>query len=298
MKKSSFSEETKLELSDSMPKNQCCRKSLFYGLLCVSRITDREDVVFETESLVVIELVKKLGFELFGMKDEIEIVVVNRKRKYRLPITRKKVKEAILNIRLSEEKIEDLLETPKYHCISAFARGVFLCSGTITNPKNSYHIEFSFLDEKLLDKFEILLQDNAIYPKKIMRKRGPSLYCKESAAIEDFIALIGANKAMFEIMNSKIEREIRNNSNRVANCEANNIAKSVSASGKHIEAIEKLIDMDRLSSLPEELKETAELRIKYKDLSLADLGAMMSPPISKSGINHRLNKIIEISNKM
>lgn len=298
MKTSSFSEETKIELMDPLPKAQCCRKALAYGIFCNSLVDDPEKIIFETDSVALFEVAKKLATEIFGGFGEIETVIINRKKKYRTAITKKRPKETILKFRLSDDEISEAVDFKCPHCAAAFAKGVFLSSGSITNPNNSYHLELAFSSIEMLEKAASLLFENGINMRTVQRKDHVSLYCKESSVIEDFIAFIGAKRSMFEIMNSKIIREIRNNENRIANCEANNIAKAVSASGRHIDAIEKLRSMDRLSVLPSELRETAELRVKYKSLSLSELGAMMNPPISKSGINHRLNKIIEIAEKI
>lgn len=297
MKKMSFSEETKIELLDTLPKSPCCRKALTYGIFCGSDISDRDNITFEADSNFPVDFASKLAAEVFGGVDDLHEIVINRKKKYRMSIAKKRAKKMLLELHLSDEEISDILEFKCPNCAASFIRGVFLASGSITNPNNAFHLELSFSSLDILEKTASLLFENGINMRTVQRKDHVSLYCKESSVIEDFIAFIGANRAMFEIMNSKIIREIRNNENRIANCEANNIAKAVSASGKHIAAIEKLRSMDRLSVLPSELRETAELRMKYKDMSLAELGAMMNPPISKSGLNHRLNKIMEIANK-
>ena len=297
MKKTSFSEETKSELFEPLPKAPCCRKSLAYGIFSGSNINDRDNIEFETDSHSLVEIASKLATEVFGGVVGLHEVVLNRKKKYRMSITKKRARKTLLELHLSDDEISSVLEFKCAHCASSFIRGVFLASGTITNPNNAFHLELSFTSLDILEKTASLLFENGINMRTVQRKDRVSLYCKEGSVLEDFMAFVGANRAMFEIMNSKIIREIRNNENRIANCEANNIAKAVSASGKHVDAIEKLRSMDRLSVLPAELRETAELRIKYKSLSLAELGAMMNPPISKSGVNHRLNKIIEIADK-
>lgn len=298
MKKTSFSERTKEELAEQLPKNSCCRKALVYGLLCNCDASDPERAVFETDSKMLFELVSGLAFELLGGAGETDTVLVGRKKKYRMTLTRPKTLKIISELYFSDDEISDILDFKCQSCASAFMRGVFLSAGSVTDPGSSYHLELSFFSLDMLEKTASLLFESGINMRTVQRKDRVSLYCKESAVIEDFITFIGAKRAVFEIMNSKIIREIRNNENRIANCETNNIAKAVSASGKHIEAIEKLRSADRLFALPEELRQTAELRIRYKSLSLSELGAMMNPPISKSGVNHRLGKIMEIAEKV
>ena len=116
--------------------------------------------------------------------------------------------------------------------------------------------------------------------------------------LEDFFALIGINNAAFALMNAQIEGELRNNANRIFNCDTNNIDKSVRESHRQIVAITRLEEANLLSSLPEELEKTARLRLLHKDLSLAQLAAVSVPAISKPGLSHRLNKIIEIADRL
>ena len=114
--------------------------------------------------------------------------------------------------------------------------------------------------------------------------------------IEDILSVIGANQAYFILVNGKIEREIRNNENRATNCETRNIAASVDAAQKQITAIEKLKSEDKFDSLPQSLKETAEMRILYPSLPLSELAGKFAPPLTKSGLNNRLKKILELAN--
>ena len=130
------------------------------------------------------------------------------------------------------------------------------------------------------------------------RRRERVVYFRNSTAIEDFFATIAATSATFDIINSKIHRDMRNDANRIANCEMNNINRAVDAARKHIDTIERLIEANKLSFLPPELEKTALFRIENKELSLSQLAAASSPPISKSGLNHRLKKIMEIAEQL
>ena len=178
-------------------------------------------------------------------------------------------------------------------CASAYFKGVFLSCGTISDPRKQYLLEFSpkRSTEKIFDAFAEL----SFSPKLITRKDNKVISFKKASQIEDLCGFIGLTDAMFEMTNTQIEREFLNNANRAVNCETNNIGKSVTASGKQIEAIEALINHNLLSSLPDELEYTARLRIQNDGLSLSQLSKLFTPPISKSGLSHRLAKIIEIS---
>lgn len=182
-------------------------------------------------------------------------------------------------------------------CRSCFLRGIFITFGSVTNPVSGYHLELSFKNADQRDiVFEYLLgifADAEILLKLTERKLKYIIYYKNSAAIEDFLAYIGANKAAFDIMNSKILKDLRNSTNRIVNCETANIDKSVAASRKQVEIIRELKAVGEFSKLVPELQHTGELRLEYEEASLTELGLKMEPPISKSGVNHRLRKITE-----
>lgn len=182
-------------------------------------------------------------------------------------------------------------------CGNCFLRGLFIARGSVTNPESGYHLELSFKNEKQCDAVYLYLfdalGDRGLLPKKTERKSMYILYYKDSEAIEDFLAYIGANKAAFDIMNNKILKDIRNNTNKVVNCETANINRAVAASRKHIKAITELMAAGEFSKLLPELQRTGELRLEFEEVSLVELGLKMEPPISKSGVNHRLNKILE-----
>ncbi len=194
--------------------------------------------------------------------------------------------------------IENLPKIKCSSCTAHFLRGVFITHGSVTNPQKGYHVDISFVDEKARDYIFDLLEETGLAPKKSYRRQKGNyiVYFRESSGVEDFLALIGANKAAFDLMNSKILKEIRNNVNRAANCDSANIGKSISASKKCCEIIRELDEKGMLCQLSPELVETAKLRIENEHLSIAELGLICNPPVSKSGMNHRLTKIIEQGN--
>lgn len=178
-------------------------------------------------------------------------------------------------------------------CKAAFWRGVFIACGRACDPQKQYGLEFS-LGERA-EMFHGLLSQIG-FEGRIADRRGERVvYFKSADAIEDFFAFAGMNNAVFSVINAKINRELRNTANRIANCETNNIGKSVNASQKHINAIRDLNRANLLSSLPEELERTARLRLEHTDLSLSQLANVAVPAITKSGLSHRLNKILEIA---
>lgn len=181
-----------------------------------------------------------------------------------------------------------------FKCVSCFAhflKGLFISFGNVTDPEKSYHLELSFKSELERDNVFGILSDNEVLMKKGKRKNRFLLYIKDSAQIEDFFAIIGANRLAFDLINSKIVREVRGDANRQMNCDMANIKKTLTAAGKHIEIIGDLIDSGAFIRLPSDLRETAKLRYENTQASMADLGLLHNPPISKSGVKHRLDKI-------
>ena len=154
-------------------------------------------------------------------------------------------------------------------------------------------MEFSLKDEDTADAVFEVLTDAGFTPSRTLRKNRSILYFKNSVVIEDLLGMMGASFGAFEIMNAKIIKELREDTNRQVNCDSANITKSVGAAEKHIRIINELIESDRFKVLPEELQTTAELRIKYPGDSLAELGQKFLSPISKSGVKHRLDKIVD-----
>lgn len=183
-------------------------------------------------------------------------------------------------------------------CVFAFLRGLFLSVGTMTDPETEYRMEFPMPSCESADEIAELLAQVGTAPKRAVRRGKHILYYKESGAIEDLLGLMGAKKAAFDLMNIKIKREIRNNVNRQTNCDAANIKKTVSASGGQIEAIEYLKDQGHLESLPDELCTTALLRLEHPNISLAALAALHDEAISRSGVNHRLSRIVELASEI
>ncbi len=180
-------------------------------------------------------------------------------------------------------------------CLSHFIAQLFLLHGSVTDPAKRNHLEFAFETEAECSVLGELLATLGIEGRHTVRKKQHIYYLKDGEAIADFLAYIGANNAAFDFMNSRIEREFRNNVNRQVNCDTANIGKSLRAAQQQADVIRSLIDAGLLQKLPAELKETAELRVNYQQMSLKELGEMHVPPIGKSGVNHRLAKIMELA---
>jgi DNA-binding protein WhiA len=180
----------------------------------------------------------------------------------------------------------------------AFIRGVFLGSGSISDPEKSYHMEFVTHHEAFSEGFKELLNAYGLNAKVIVRKNHYVVYLKEGDQIVDVLNIIGAHKTLFEFENTRVVKYMRNSVNRVVNCETANLNKTVNAAFRQTEAIEVIRDRMGLEALPDNLRAIAELRLDQPELSLTELGQQFSPPLGKSGINHRLKKLEKIAEKL
>lgn len=203
------------------------------------------------------------------------------------------------------EYVENGIEIKKDNCtidvkkeeqfFKAIVRGVFLGSGSLNNPNNKYHLEILFSTKANAEYISKVLNEFYIQSKILVRKRSFSIYIKEAEEISKFLALIGANKSVLNFEEIRVERDTRNNINRLVNCETANLNKTINASVTQVNAIRYLKEHKKFDELPESLKQIAEVRLKNPDASLVELGQMLENPIGKSGVNHRLKKICEIA---
>jgi len=179
----------------------------------------------------------------------------------------------------------------------AFVRECFLYGGIISNPGKTYHVEFTILEENANKLLEILSWFG-LNPKKIARKGQSVVYLKEAESIADILNIIGAHKSLLMLENMRVEKYVRNAINRKVNFETANINKTVDAALSQIDAIKFIAQEVGLSYLTKPLKDVAELRLGNETLSLAEIGQLLTPPIGKSGVNHRLRKICKIAEKL
>ncbi len=182
-------------------------------------------------------------------------------------------------------------------CRVVMIRLLFVARGSVTDPSKAYHLDFSFRSPRMCDVTEELLRASGFDFRRTARRDLAVLYIKSSAKIEDFLALTGANTAAFDLMNEKIVRDFKNSTNRQTNCDSANLEKQVQAAKKYKDAVSYLMETGRADALPEELRATAKLRYENEAVSLRELGALHDPPVSKSGLRHRLDRILEIAEK-
>lgn len=183
-------------------------------------------------------------------------------------------------------------------CRASFVRGAFLGGGSVSNPEKNYHLEFDARDKSEAEFLRDTLKTDGFASKVTYRKGRYVVYVKECETIADILGYIGAGKSALEMFTIQIEKEMRNSVNRRVNCENANADKAARASGRHLVAIRKIAAAKKFDKLPDVLREIAELRMEYPEDSLKELGEKTNPPIGKSGVNHRLNRILELADNL
>ena len=183
-------------------------------------------------------------------------------------------------------------------CQRAFLRGAYLSVGSMSDPTKGYHLEFACADAAKAKQLQEVLEGFDIESKSILRKKYHVVYLKEGAGIVDLLNVCEAPVSLMNLENTRILKEMRNSVNRRVNCETANIAKTVNAAARQVEDIEYIRDHYGFQNLSTGLREMAEIRLENPDVPLKELGECFSPPIGKSGVNHRLRKLSELAKKL
>ena len=286
----SFSTEQKAEIMSQALKSACCRRALLQGVLFARGELCDDKITVSVDSDRTAEYISRLIFENYSKTAEISTAAGRRRI---VSFYARSAETYLCSLDSAESPFIQKCAT----CSGAFLRGIFIASGRMSDPIKQYLLEFSLRGgalSRVFDFFEIL----GLNPKISNKKSEAVIYFKNSATLEDFFTLAGMNQLTFVLMNAKIQRELRNSANRIANCETNNIKKAVNASQSQLAIIRELDEKGLMSQLPEELEKTARLRMEHDDLSLSQLSALMTPRVSKPGLSHRLKKITEIATSL
>ncbi len=293
----SFSSQVKGELLKIEYEKGCCEKALLYGLCIFSKSFSAFSISMQTENQKVAELFKKLIKKYCNVKCDIRRSPKGRSSS--VIIEDKSSCAKILGAFGHNEAGSIKINHTNFDCDlcrNAFLAGAFLACGTISDPKKDYHLEFTVPYLNLSKSLVTLLEELELSPGLSNRKGYNIVYFKGSQAIEACLYIMGAPYSMFEMMNVEIVKDFRNKANRTANCEAANIERTVRASFNHIEAIDKIEKTKGLDFLDKNLRDVAVIRKNNPEASLSELAAICS--LSRSGVNHRLNKILEISKNL
>lgn len=305
----SFSSDTKKELCREISSSRCCCAAELSALLKLNGGLElsgkgRMVLVITTENPGLARKAFKLFKKLFEFP--VSVVIESRRRL-------KSSKVYLVRAELDQQHIEDLKQlgimdeecnlvfgidpgVVKNNCCKrAFLRGLFLARGSVSKPESAYHLEILFPGEEMARAAQKLARGKGVRFHRTERKNAVVLYLKESEQIVDFLRLIGANSALLEFENVRIYKSMKNQVNRMVNCETANLEKTLEASFRQVENIRHLVDRVGVKGLPPALQELAVLRLDYPDMSLKELGEMMNPPLTKSGVAYRMRKLEKLA---
>ena len=292
----SFSSDTKAELCESRPEKRCLAVATCYGVLLYCNTFRSSEIRIITACEPFAEQLPRLFKKAFSVSfDLLPPEGARGKRSFCVydaaKITR--ILEAFGlegDGSLAHHVNLSILEEPG--CPEAFVRGAFLAGGSVTDPEKRFHLELATSHRSVSRELRSILLEMDLEPKEADRGAHSLLYFKKADQISDFLARIGAHIAAMNILTAKVDKEMRNTVTRQINCDSANADKTVSAAIRQNEAIRRLIKREGLDALPDPLKDAALLRLANPEASLADLAMLSSPPVTKSCLSHRLNKII------
>lgn len=290
----SFAADLKLELT-KIKQDKCCDLAELYGLLNFSKRQKNNNIIFSTSHKCVVDRFAKLMLNCFNVNPNITLGGGKNNRYYNASVNSVNVKYSIEK-KNKQTDIELLLK--RECCTSAYFRGVFLSCGSMSNPNKDYHLEFVTLNMEHAEALCEQLRKQNVLPKISVRKNSVAVYFKNSDSIEEIITIMGASQYTLELIGIKVYKSMRNKYNRINNCETANLTKTVNASVDQINAIKYLERVGKFSILPTEVYNVALLRKNNPEASLNELCGMCEDSISRSGMNHRLQKLVKIANNL
>ena len=295
----SFSSDVKQELCRAPLNRKCCAQAEAYGVLLYCNTFSSGEIRIITESDALAKrlpsLFKKafqITFDRLPDGEGKHIFLITDPEKLAVVQQTYGGEERALALHINFGVLEESC------CRIAFLRGAFLAGGSVTDPQKGYHLELSTSHQSVSREMLALMRELDLEPKDAPRKGNAVIYFKQSDRIEDFLTSIGAPISAMEVMNAKLEKDLRGSVNRRVNCDAANLDKAVEAAMVQIEAIHKLEESGVLATLPEKLQEVATLRREHPADTLIQLAQRCDPPITKSALNHRLRKLIDMSKQM
>ncbi len=293
----SFSTDVKEELLNSIPHDRHCRVSELAAILAFAGKREGGSIRVRptTETQTAIRKCFTLLNKTFNINTDV----------FKKDIDKNKTYIDFDSSTPGMDKVLDSIahEAPLYLltndcCKRAYLRGAFISAGFINDPLKAYHLEFVCMDKAMGEMLKELLYDFDIETKMVARKKYYVVYVKDADTIQDILNVIDAHKALMELVNARIVKDVRNSINRQNNCLVANSEKAVKAGSRQLDDIILIRDTEGLEVLPKNLREIAELRLEYPGDSLAELGGLLDPPVGKSGINHRLRKISEYAERI
>ena len=295
----SFSAQVKEELCRTPLSRRCCARAEAYGILLFCHSFTAAEIKIVTSAPVFAKRLPALFRKAFKVDfDRTPEPAETGKRIFLImdPGKLAAIREAYgSDPAVSLANHINLAVLEEDHDRAAFLRGAFLAGGSVNDPTKSYHLELVTSHYSVSRELAALLPEAGFEPKQTTRKSNYVTYFKPSETIADFLTAVGAPLAALEVMNAKLEKHLRGSVNRRVNCDSANLDKAVDAALLQVEAIQRYSAIHGLDALPDKLRETARLRAENPELTLAQLAALCDPPVTKSCLNHRLRKLMELA---
>jgi len=300
----SFSNDVRNELARIIPEKTCCQKAELSALLMLRADLEQNQngelcLTTAVENATPARKIYRLLKEAYGLSSAVRVEEKKRFKKSRLymvetPIDKPDGEALLQDLGLTGKSSKRQVNWPlisKNCCKRAYLRGIFTSRGFINRPEGNYHLELVLNDSRLVNDVQKIMQKLDVQARVSERKNSLLLYIKESEKIVDFLRIVEASKALLDFENVRIVKSMRNQVNRQVNCETANLAKTVDASVRQVEMIEKLLGKIGVKGLPANLRELAILRIDHPDSTFKEMGIMLDPPITKSGVAYRMKKL-------
>lgn len=302
----SYAETVRRTLWETPIKSACCRRAFLYGLLLRAEPDDGNNgltlslPVARAETDSVCTQVSTLLRRQLGCPAVVSVETHGAHRYSRFSFSSRQAAAILDTLRLTDTDgdaisgdmvAEEAIGFECPACASHFLRGAFLCSGSVSDPNRAHHLEFRLPDDGRARCLTDTCVACGVEPGVTHRSGLCGIFFKRMDAICDMLTQVGCVQQVFEILNKQLLDEKRAEQARATNWEAANISRTVRAGQQQLEAIRRLTESHRLECLPPELRETARLRLAYPEVSLAELAALHDPPLTKSGLNHRLRRI-------
>ncbi len=294
----SFCSNVKAELCRLSLHKTCCAVAEAYGVLLFCNTCSPESIRIVTESRDFAQRLPRLFKKAFDVEFDQQpdgergkmIFVIEDPHKIEtiygaFGLDSKTTVSLHVNLPVLEEEC----------CKISFLRGAFMAGGSVTDPEKRYHLELATSHQRVSREVYSLLMELGFFPKDVTRGGNSILYFKQSNFIEDVLTTLGAPICAMEIMEAKVEKDLRNGVNRRVNCETANLTKAVDAAQEQLAAIRKMEADGTFNDLPDKIRKTALLRKEHPEATLMELAQMQDPPLTKSAINHRMRKLLELS---
>lgn len=308
----SFSSNVKDELAEAYSSARHCQIAEIAAMLSMDgQIYGVEKghpvVVLHTENLTVAKKYFTLLKKTFNINAKVSVrrsAFLQKNGIYTIVVTNREDTRRILEatrmtpLGVEGQWLPSKVILQKDCCRRTFLRGAYLASGSMSNPEKGYHFEIACTMREKAEQLQEVLASFGVDAKIILRKKYHVLYVKEGNQIVDILGIISAHVALMELENIRILKGMRETVNRQVNCETANLSKTTSAAFEQINDIQWIQQKIGLDGLPEPLRETALARLRWPDVPLKELGALLDPPVGKSGVNHRLRKLKEIADSL